>query len=120
MAIVPDFDPTTPSIARVYDYLLDGKDNFAVDREVAQRMMAVAPLTAEVTRENRQFLARAVAWAANRGITQFIDLGCGLPTAPNTHETARAIAAGARVAYLDNDAVVLSHLHALAAKEIRA
>ena len=116
MAIVPDFDPTTPSIARVYDYLLDGKDNFAVDREVAQRMMAVAPLTAEVTRENRQFLARAVAWAANRGITQFIDLGCGLPTAPNTHETARAIAAGARVAYLDNDAVVLSHLHALAAK----
>ncbi len=116
MAIVADFDPTTPSIARVYDYLLEGKDNFAVDREVAQRMMAVAPLTAEVTRENRQFLARAVAWAANRGITQFIDLGCGLPTAPNTHETARAIAAGARVAYLDNDAVVLSHLHALAAK----
>ena len=116
MAIVPDFDPTTPSIARVYDYLLDGKDNFAVDREVAQRMMAVAPLTAEVTRENRQFLARAVTWAANRGITQFVDLGCGLPTAPNTHETAQAIAAGARVAYLDNDAVVLSHLHALAAK----
>ena len=116
MAIVPDFDPTTPSIARVYDYLLDGKDNFTVDREVAQRMMAVAPLTAEVTRENRQFLARAVAWAANRGITQFIDLGCGLPTAPNTHETARAISPGAWVAYLDNDAVVLSHLHALAAK----
>src|SRR5947208_10883676 len=116
MAIVADFDPTTPSIARVYDYLLDGKDNFTVDREVAQRMMAVAPLTAEVTRENRQFLARAVAWAANRGITQFIDLGCGLPTAPNTHETARAIVAGARVAYLDNDAVVLSPLHALAAK----
>jgi O-methyltransferase involved in polyketide biosynthesis len=116
MAIVADFDPATPSIARVYDYLLDGKDNFAVDREVAQRMMAVAPLTAEVTRENRQFLARAVAWAANQGITQFIDLGCGLPTAPNTHETARATVAGARVAYLDNDAVVLSHLHALAAK----
>jgi len=102
MAIVADFDPTTPSIARVYDYLLDGKDNFAVDREVAQRMMAVASLTAEVTQENRQFLARAMAWAANRGITQFIDLGCGLPTAPNTHETARAIAADARVAYLDN------------------
>jgi len=76
MAIVPDFDPTTPSIARVYDYLLDGKDNFAVDREVAERMMAVAPLTAEVTRENRQFLSRAVTWAANRGITQFIDLAC--------------------------------------------
>ena len=85
MAIVPDFDPTTPSIARVYDYLLDGKDNFAVDREVAERLKAVAPLAVEVTRENRQFLARAVAWAANRGIAQFIDLGCGMPTAPNTH-----------------------------------
>ena len=116
MAIVADFDPTTPSIARVYDYLLDGKDNFAADREVAQRLLAVAPLAAEVTRENRQFLARAVAWAANQGIGQFIDLGCGMPTVPNTHETARAIAADARVAYLDNDVVVLSHLRALAAK----
>jgi len=115
MAIVPDFDPTTPSIARVYDYLLDGKDNFAVDREVAQRMMAVAPLTAEVTRENRQFLTRAVAWAANRGITQFIDLGCGLPTAPNTHVTAQAASPAAAAAYVDNDPVVLSHLTALLA-----
>ena len=116
MAIVPDFDPTTPSIARVYDYLLDGKDNFAVDREVAERLKAVAPLAAEVTRENRQFLSRAVTWAANRGITQFIDLGCGMPTVPNTHETAQAITPGARVAYVDNDAVVLTHLRALAAK----
>src|SRR5206468_12729437 len=116
MTSVADFDPSTPSIARVYDYLLGGKDNFAVDREAAQRLMAVAPLAAEVTRENRQFLARAVAWAANHGITQFIDLGCGMPTAPNTHETARAISPGARVVYLDNDVVVLSHLRALAAK----
>jgi O-methyltransferase involved in polyketide biosynthesis len=116
MAIVADFDPNTPSIARVYDYLLDGKDNFAADREVAERLLAVAPLAAEVTRENRQFLARAVTWAANRGIGQFVDLGCGMPTAPNTHETARAIIPDARVAYIDNDAVVLSHLRALAAK----
>jgi len=116
MATVPDFDPSMPSIARVYDYLLDGKDNFAVDRAVAERLLAVAPLTAEVTRENRQFLSRAVTWAANRGIGQFIDLGCGMPTAPNTHETARAIDPGARVAYVDNDVVVLSHLRALAAK----
>jgi O-methyltransferase involved in polyketide biosynthesis len=113
---VADFDPSTPSIARVYDYLLDGKDNFAADRAVAERLLAVAPLTAEVTRENRQFLSRAVTWAANQGIGQFIDLGCGMPTAPNTHETARAITPGARVAYLDNDPVVLSHLRALAAK----
>jgi hypothetical protein len=104
MAIVADFDPTTPSIARVYHYLLDEKDNFAADREVAQRLLAVAPLAAKVTRENRQFLARAVAWAANQGIGQFNFLGCGMPTVPNTHETARAIAADTRVAYLDNSA----------------
>jgi O-methyltransferase involved in polyketide biosynthesis len=108
-----DFDPRTPSIARVYDYLLNGKDNFAADREVAQRLMAAAPLTVEVTRENRQFLARAVTWAANQGIGQFIDLGCGMPTVPNTHGTAQAIIPGARVAYVDNDPVVLSHLRAL-------
>ncbi len=111
-----DFDSTTPAIARVYDYLLDGKDNFAADREVAERLMAVAPLTVEVTRENRQFLARAVTWAANQGIRQFIDLGCGMPTVPNTHETARAVTPGATVAYVDNDPVVLSHLLALVAK----
>jgi O-methyltransferase involved in polyketide biosynthesis len=116
MASVADFDANTPSIARVYDYLLNGKDNFAADREVAERLLAVAPLTAEVTRENRQFLARAVTWAANQGIGQFIDLGCGMPSAPNTHGTAREISPGARVAYVDNDVVVLSHLRALAAK----
>ena len=113
---MPDFDPSVPSIARVYDYLLNGKDNFAADREVAERLIAVAPLTAEVTRENRQFLARAVTWAANQGIRQFVDLGCGMPTAPNTHQSARAVAADTRVAYVDNDPVVLSHLRALAAK----
>ena len=110
-----DFDASTPSIARVYDYLLNGKDNFAADREVAERLLAVAPLTVEVTRENRQFLARAVTWAAKQGISQFIDLGCGMPTAPNTHQTAQAIIPGARVAYADNDPVVLAHLRALAA-----
>jgi O-methyltransferase involved in polyketide biosynthesis len=112
---VANFDPRTPSIARVYDYLLNGKNHFAADREVAERLLAVAPLTAEVTRENRQFLARAVTWAANRGVSQFIDLGCGMATVPSMHETAQAITAGARVAYVDNDAVVLSHLRALAA-----
>ena len=70
-----DFDPTTPSIARVYDYLLNGKDNFAVDREVADKLLAVAPIAALVMRENRQFLARAARWAAEQGISQFIDLG---------------------------------------------
>lgn len=112
-----DFDPSTPSVARIYDYLLNGKDNFAADREVAQRLLDVAPLTVEVTRENRQFLSRAVTWSAHQGIRQFIDLGCGMPTAPNTHETALAVTTGVRVAYIDNDAVVLNHLRALAAKD---
>jgi O-methyltransferase involved in polyketide biosynthesis len=112
---VADFDPSTPSIARVYDYLLDGKDHFAVDREVAEKLLAVAPDSADVMRENRQFLARAAGWAAGHGISQFIDLGCGMPTTPNTHQSAQAVAADSRVAYVDNDAVVLARLRALAA-----
>src|ERR1700679_3964518 len=99
MTSVADFDPTTPSIARVYDYLLNGKDNFAVDREVADKLLAVAPLAALVMRANRQFLARAATWAAERGVGQFIDLGCGMPTTPNTHQSAHAVAADAHVAY---------------------
>jgi O-methyltransferase involved in polyketide biosynthesis len=114
---VTDFDSTKPSIARVYDYLLDGKDNFAVDREVAQKLLAVAPDSADVMRENRQFLSRAVRWAAGQGITQFIDLGCGMPTMPNTHTSAGTVLDDSRVAYVDNDAVVLAHLRALAAPD---
>src|ERR1700743_1305061 len=112
---VADFDPSTPSIARVYDYLLNGKDNFAVDREVAQKLLAVVPISADVMRENRQFLARATRWAAGQGVTQFIDLGCGMPTEPNTHGSARTAVTEPRVAYVDNDAVVLTHLRARAA-----
>lgn len=92
-----------------------GKDNFAVDREVAERLLAVAPLSAQVMVENRRFVALAVGWVASQGISQFIDLGCGMPTVPNTHQAARAIVADARVAYVDIDAVVLSHLRALVA-----
>lgn len=114
MRTMPEFDPTVPSIARVYDYLLGGKDNFAADRELAARLLAVAPLTLDVTRENRQFLARAVTWTAKQGTGQFIDLGCGMPTVPNTLGMARAVVPDARVAMIDNDAVVLAHLRALA------
>ena len=113
--VTDDIDVSVPSIARVYDYLLDGKDNFAADREVAEKLLAVAPLTAQVTRENRQFLARAVTWAAQQGISQFADLGCGMPTVPNTHATAQKVNPAARVVYVDNDPVVLAHLRALAA-----
>jgi O-methyltransferase involved in polyketide biosynthesis len=113
--VADDFDVNVPSIARVYDYLLGGKDNFAADREVAEKLVAVAPLTAQVTRENRQFLARAVTWAAQQGVSQFVDLGCGMPTVPNTHGTAQKVNPAVRVAYVDNDPVVLAHLRALAA-----
>lgn len=110
------FDPATPSIARVYDYVLGGKDNFAADRELGDQLLTLLPLIAEQAVENRQFLARAGAWAASQGIGQFVDLGCGLPTVPNTHESVQAVDGDARVAYVDNDPVVVSHLDALVAK----
>jgi precorrin-6B methylase 2 len=101
-------------VARVYDYWLGGKDNFAADREVADKVLALYPPTADIVRENRQFLSRAVTWAAKQGIGQFIDLGAGLPTPPSTHESARAVTPEARVALIDNDAVAIRHLQALA------
>lgn len=104
------FDPNTPSIARVYDYFLGGKDNFSADRELGDRLLSLIPLIAEAVIENRRFLARAVTWAAAQGISQFIDLGCGLPTEPNTHESARAVNRDARIVYVDNDPVVVTHL----------
>jgi O-methyltransferase involved in polyketide biosynthesis len=116
MAFVAEFDPRVPSIARVYDYFLGGKDNFAADRELAEQMIGFAPLVPAITRENRQFLARAATWAAEQGVSQLFDLGCGLPTTPNTLESAREVIADARVAYVDNDPIVLSHLNELVAK----
>jgi O-methyltransferase involved in polyketide biosynthesis len=113
---VAQFDPSVPSIARVYDFFLGGKDNFAADRALAEQQIAFAPLIPVLARENRQFLARAATWAAHQGITQFVDLGCGMPTTPNTHESARAVIPGAKVAYVDNDPVVLGHLNALVGK----
>jgi O-methyltransferase involved in polyketide biosynthesis len=112
---VPDFDPRTPSIARVYDYWLGGKDNFAADRELGAQLMSFLPSIPVTLREHKAFLSLAVTWAANQGISQFIDLGSGMPTSPSTHENAQAVTPGARVAYVDNDAVVLSHLRALSA-----
>jgi len=91
------------------------KSNFAADREVAERQITIAPLIPVIVVENRRFLAHAVTWAANQGIRQFIDVGCDMPTSPNTHESARAVIGDARVAYVDNDPVVLSHLEAAAA-----
>ena len=114
--MVAGFNTQVPSIARVYDYLLGGKDNFAVDREMAQKLLAIHPPLAEMVKANRAFVASAVTWAASQGIDQFIDLGAGMPTAPNTHQGALAVHPSARVVYVDNDPVVVSHLEALAAK----
>jgi len=112
---VHGFDPRTPSIARVYDYLLGGKDNFAADRAVAHKLLAVYPPIIETVPEGRRFVERAVTWVAGQGITQFIDLGAGLPTDPNTHATAQAASPAAAIAYVDNDPIVISHLTALLA-----
>jgi SAM-dependent methyltransferase len=113
---VEPFDPTRPNIARVWDYWLGGKDHFAVDRELAQKMLEVHPPSAQMARENRQFLGRAVSYVAAHGVRQFIDIGAGLPTAVNTHDIAQEVAPEARVAYVDNDAIVISHARSLLAK----
>jgi SAM-dependent methyltransferase len=113
---VPDgVDITRPSIARVYDYLLGGKDNFAADRAVAEKLMASNLEPRRLALVTRDFLVRAVRFAAERGVDQFLDLGSGLPTAPSVHEVAREIIPGARVVYVDNDPVVVAHNRALLA-----
>ena len=117
MPYVADFDPTTPAIARVYDYFLGGRDNFAADRELAQRLIDIFPPIPVTVRENKQFLDRAVNWITAEGIGQFIDVGCGLPTPPSTHGSARIHDKDARVAYVDNDPIVLSHLRGLPGRE---
>jgi S-adenosyl methyltransferase len=117
---VADFDSKKPSIARVYDYVLGGKDNFAADREVADQLIAIFPELPPAAQENKALLTRAVRWAAEHGISQFIDLGCGLPTEPSTQRSAQEILPGARVAYVDYDPVVLNHLTALLRKDTTA
>jgi len=111
---VPDFDSSVPHIARVYDYWLGGKDNFAADRELGERTLAAYPNLVYSVRANRAFLARAVRLlAAEAGIRQFLDIGTGIPTADNTHEVAQRAAPGSRIVYVDNDPIVLSHAQAL-------
>ena len=112
---MPGFDASVPNMARVYDCLLGGKDHYAADRDQAARLLAIYPPLAAMARENRAFLARAVTWAAQQGISQFLDLGAGLPTAQNTHQIARAVNPAATAAYADTDPVVLSHARALLA-----
>jgi hypothetical protein len=108
-----------PTPARMYDYFLGGKDNFQVDRDAADQLDEAAGqgTTSKVAWENRRFLQRAVACLAEAGIDQFVDLGAGLPTQGNVHEIAQRVNPAVRVAYVDNDPIVLSHGRALLADE---
>jgi len=100
--------------ARVYDYWLGGKDNFPADREAAERVIEVLPSVEASARANRAFMVRAARFlAAEAGITQFLDVGTGIPTSPNLHEVVQAITPEARVVYTDNDPIVLVHARAL-------
>jgi hypothetical protein len=110
---MPDFDASVPHIARVYDYWLGGKDNFAADRVMGERTLQAYPNLVYSVRANRAFLARAVRFLAGQGVRQFLDIGTGIPTANNTHEVAQRIAPDSRIVYVDNDPVVLSHAKAL-------
>jgi hypothetical protein len=108
------FDVNVPHPARVWDYWLGGKDNFAADREVAEDILRVMPVMAQIARGCRLFLAAAVHYlAAEAGIRQFLDIGTGLPTADNTHELAQRAVPEARIVYVDNDPIVLSHAEVL-------
>jgi S-adenosyl methyltransferase len=109
-------DPTVAHQARIYDYWLGGKDNFAADREAAEQAVTVYPPILRAVRAQRAFLARAVRYLAEQAdVRQFLDVGTGLPTASNTHEVAQAAAPEARVVYVDNDPMVLAHARALLA-----
>ncbi len=107
-------DTSVPHIARVYDYWLGGKDNFAVDREAAEQVIAAYPGILRDVRAQRAFLANAVRYLAGvAGIRQFLDIGTGIPTASNTHEVAQGAEPDCRVVYVDNDPMVLAHARAL-------
>ncbi|MFC5666656.1 SAM-dependent methyltransferase [Kitasatospora misakiensis] len=107
-------DTTTPHSARVYDYWLGGKTNFPPDRAMGQAIEQAVPTMKAQAKENRGFQKRAVRHLAERyGIRQFLDLGTGIPTSPNTHEIAEAVSPGTRVVYVDNDPIVLAHARAL-------
>lgn len=107
-------DTATPHPARVYDYYLRGKDHYQVDQLAGEEVLAIHPDIRVDARANRAWLVRAVRWlAAEADIRQFLDIGPGLPTSPNTHEVAQAVHPTARVVYVDNDPIVLTHARAL-------
>ncbi|GAA4943605.1 SAM-dependent methyltransferase [Streptomonospora halophila] len=109
-------DTSVAHPARIWDYWLGGKDNFAADRDTGDQILAAIPAMVDNARADRAFLGRAVRYlAVEEGVRQFLDIGTGIPAAGNTHEVAREVAPGARVVYVDNDPVVLTHARALLA-----
>ena len=115
-----DFDASVAHPARIWDYWLGGKDNFAADREAAEKVLEATPVVAQVARADRAFLAKVVHHlAADLGIRQFLDIGTGLPTASNTHEVAQRAAPDSRIVYVDNDPIVLAHARALLTSDPR-
>ncbi|MFF2084556.1 SAM-dependent methyltransferase [Nocardia sp. NPDC058176] len=112
-------DQSKPSIARVYDYMLGGKDNYEVDRAVGDHFKLNLPGSVAIATTNREALVRAVRELAAAGLTQFLDFGSGLPTANNVHQVAQKINPDSRVVYIDNDPIVLAHGRALLATDER-
>ncbi|MET8247647.1 SAM-dependent methyltransferase [Streptomyces sp. NPDC005202] len=108
-------DPGKASVARMYDAMLGGEHNFAIDREAVAAFTAIDPQVRTLARANRAFLGRAVRFLVEAGVRQFIDLGSGIPTQGNVHEVAQSASPGARVVYVDNDPVAVAHSEALLA-----
>ncbi len=106
-------DATAPNVARVWNYLVGGRDNFEADRKAARQLISVSPVMEKVAPATRAFHGRAVRFLAEAGVRQFLDIGTGLPTAGNTHDVAQAVAPESRIVYVDNDQIVLSHARAL-------
>ncbi|MFD4989750.1 SAM-dependent methyltransferase [Streptomyces sp. NPDC058374] len=102
-------DITVPSVSRIHDYYLGGSHNFEADREAARRAMRFLPGLPKILRADRAFTRRAVRWAVGQGVTQFLDIGSGIPAFGNVHESARAADPGARVVLVDHDPVAVAH-----------
>ncbi|MEU6903019.1 SAM-dependent methyltransferase [Streptomyces virginiae] len=109
----PGIDISVPSVSRIYDYYLGGSHNFEVDRQAARRAMEFMPGLPKIMQANRAFMRRAVRHAVAEGVTQFLDIGSGIPTFGNVHEIAQAASPGARVVYVDHDPVAVAHSHAV-------
>ena len=113
-------DTSVPNVARIYDYWLGGRENFQADRAAAEQLIKLVPEAQHVVQDNRAFLHRAVRFLAERGITQFLDVGTGMPGTTSVLDIAREVNPGARVAYVDYDPIVVSHGRALLTKSRQA